>query len=198
MSATIAIPNSDLDFDNGTFDSAAFTSKALADWQSLAAVIDHSLLKQDATRKHVESLCAEAARYRFACIFVNPVWTATAASLLSAPAFPSAQPSASPSAHRWFPRCVMKPKRFFVSALASSAWSLPIGQMKSGQHHAVHHAIHSLAAVAHHHGAALKVNLETCLLSMQEKLRASEDRNSGRRRFHQHRHGFCLRRRNSS
>ncbi len=88
MSATIAIPNSDLDFDNGTFDSAAFTSKALADWQSLAAVIDHSLLKQDATRKHVESLCAEAARYRFACVFVNPVWTATAVSLLAGTGVP--------------------------------------------------------------------------------------------------------------
>ena len=88
MSATIAIPNSDLDFDNGTFDSAAFSSKALADWQSLAAVIDHSLLKQDATHKHVESLCAEAARYRFACVFVNPVWTATAVSLLAGTGVP--------------------------------------------------------------------------------------------------------------
>ena len=53
MTASIAVPNSDLDFDNGTFDSAAFTAKALADWQSLAAVIDHSLLKPDATRHQV-------------------------------------------------------------------------------------------------------------------------------------------------
>jgi deoxyribose-phosphate aldolase len=51
---------------------------------------------------------------------------------------------------------------------------LPIGPMKSGQHQAVHHAIHSVATVAHECGAALKVNLETCLLTMQEKLRASE------------------------
>jgi deoxyribose-phosphate aldolase len=51
---------------------------------------------------------------------------------------------------------------------------LPIGLMKSGNHDAVHHAIHAVATVAHHHGAVLKVNLETCVLTMQEKLRASE------------------------
>ena len=51
---------------------------------------------------------------------------------------------------------------------------IPIGQLKSGNHHAVHHAIHATATVAHHHGALLKVILETCLLTVEEKLRASE------------------------
>src|ERR1700677_221200 len=90
MSATIAIQNSDLDFDNGTFDSAAFTAKALTNWQSLAAVIDHSLVKAEATRQQVEALCAEAARYRFACVVVNPVWTSTAVRLLAGTGVPVA------------------------------------------------------------------------------------------------------------
>ena len=51
---------------------------------------------------------------------------------------------------------------------------LPIGQLKSGNHQAVEHAIRAVAKVAHDRGAVLKVNLETCLLTMQEKLRASE------------------------
>ncbi len=51
---------------------------------------------------------------------------------------------------------------------------LPIGQLKSGNHAAVDHAIRSTAAVAHHHGAILKVILETCLLTVEEKLRAAE------------------------
>jgi deoxyribose-phosphate aldolase len=38
----------------------------------------------------------------------------------------------------------------------------------------VHHAIHAAANVAHHHGALLKVILETCLLNVEEKLRAAE------------------------
>ena len=51
---------------------------------------------------------------------------------------------------------------------------LPIGQLKSGNHHAVHRTVHAAVTVAHHHGVLLKVNLETCLLTMEEKLRASE------------------------
>ena len=51
---------------------------------------------------------------------------------------------------------------------------IPIGQLKSGNHHAVEHTIHAAATVAHHHGALLKVILETCLLTVEEKLRAAE------------------------
>jgi deoxyribose-phosphate aldolase len=51
---------------------------------------------------------------------------------------------------------------------------LPIGQLKSGNHHAVHHAIDAAATVAHHQGALLKVILETAVLTVAEKLRAAE------------------------
>jgi hypothetical protein len=51
---------------------------------------------------------------------------------------------------------------------------IPIGQLKSGNHQAVHHAIHAAGTVAHHHGALLKVILETALLTVEEKLRGSE------------------------
>jgi len=41
----------DLDFDNGSFDSAGFAALALSNWQALAAVLDHTLLKPDATAR---------------------------------------------------------------------------------------------------------------------------------------------------
>jgi len=75
--------DADLDIDNGYFDAAGFAAQTLSDWQSLASVIDHTLLKPDATRTQVENLCDEAIRYRFACAMVNPVWVSTAASLLA-------------------------------------------------------------------------------------------------------------------
>jgi len=50
---------------------------------------------------------------------------------------------------------------------------LPIGQLKSGNYQGVEHTIQAAVSAAHQHGAVLKVNLETCLLTMQ-KLRASE------------------------
>ena len=51
---------------------------------------------------------------------------------------------------------------------------IPIGQLKSGNHHAVQHTIHAAATVAHHNGALLKVILETALLTVEEKLRGAE------------------------
>src|SRR6202790_982323 len=86
--AAISPMQEDLEFDHGTFDSAAFTSQTLASWQSLAGVIDHTLLKPDATSEQVENLCDEAIRYRFACAMVNPVWVPAAVSVLSGTGIP--------------------------------------------------------------------------------------------------------------
>ena len=50
--------------------------------QSVAGLIDHTLLKPDATSAEIEQLCKEAAEFRFATVCVNPVWVALAASRL--------------------------------------------------------------------------------------------------------------------
>jgi len=84
------------EFKDRSFDAAAFAAATLASWQTLAAVIDHTLLKPEATRELVVSLCNEAARYRFACVMVNPVWASTAVGALSGAA-------SRPAAARW--RC---------------------------------------------------------------------------------------------
>ena len=88
MSATFPVQDPDLDFDHGTFDAAAFTSSALENWQTLAQTMDHTLLKPEATREQIESLCDEAVRYRFACAMVNPVWVPTAVEILSGTGIP--------------------------------------------------------------------------------------------------------------
>jgi deoxyribose-phosphate aldolase len=48
----------------------------------LAGVIDHTLLRADATQPEIERLCAEARTHRFATVCVNPAWVATAAAAL--------------------------------------------------------------------------------------------------------------------
>ena len=50
----------------------------------LARLIDHTLLKPDATRTEIEKLCSEAARYGFASVCVNPCWVELCASMLAA------------------------------------------------------------------------------------------------------------------
>src|SRR4051812_22700378 len=49
---------------------------------SVAGMIDHTLLKPDASRGEIEKLCREAAEFHFATVCVNPGWVALAASLL--------------------------------------------------------------------------------------------------------------------
>jgi len=172
--AAISPMQEDLEFDHGTFDSAAFTSQTLSSWQNLAGIIDHTILKPEATLEQVENLCDEAIRYRFACAMVNPVWVPAAVSVLAGTGIPVGVVLGFPLG-----ACLVSSLRHEAAALTRLGareldMVLPIGQLKSGNHHAVQHAIHATASVAHHHGAILKVILETCLLTVQEKLRASE------------------------
>ncbi len=174
MALPTPIDRADLDFDNGSFDSAGFAAQTLASWRALASIIDHTLLKPDATRAQVESLCNEVARYRFACAMVNPVWTTTAVGILSGTGIPTGAVLGFP-----FGASLVSTLRQEAAALARLGareldMVIPIGVLKSGNHHAVHHTIHATATVAHHHGAIIKVILETALLTMEEKLRGTE------------------------
>jgi deoxyribose-phosphate aldolase len=174
MSAIIPIRESDLEFDNGTFDSAGFAATALSTWQALAAVIDHTLLKPDATRAQVEALCEQAAKYRFACAMINPIWVPTAVHALAGTGVPVGVVVGFPLGASLV--STLRQEAASVTRLGAREVDmvLPIGQLKSGNHQAVHHAIHAAANVTHYNGAILKVILETCLLTVEEKLRASE------------------------
>jgi deoxyribose-phosphate aldolase len=168
------IQESDLDFDYGTFDSAGFTADTLSSWQSLAAVIDHTLVKPCATRKQVETLCAEAVRYGFACVVVNPVWASIAVAALAGTGIPTGAVIGSPLGGSLVSTLRQETAALVRLGVRELDMVLPIGQLKSGNHAAVQHVIRSVVHVAHHHGAVLKVTLETALLTMEEKLRASE------------------------
>lgn len=174
MKVFTPIQESDLEFDYGTFDAPAFAAQTLANWQSLASIIDHTLLHPEATRAQVERLCEEAERYRFACAMVNPVWASTAVNALSGSGVQVGAVLGFP-----FGASLVSTLRHEAAALARLGvreldMAIPIGLLKSGNHHAVQHTIHAVAGVAHHHGTLLKVILETSLLSMEEKLRAAE------------------------
>lgn len=163
-----------LDFDHGTFDSAAFAAHVLADWRRLAGIIDHTLLAPDATQSRIARMCHEAARYRFACAMVNPVWVSTAVHALAGTGIPVGVAVGFPLGAG----LVSTLRQEAAAAVRLGARELdmviPIGLLKSGQHTTVERTIGTVAGVAHHHGAILKTILETCLLNTEEKLRAAE------------------------
>jgi deoxyribose-phosphate aldolase len=174
MTAPSPVQDVELEFDNGSFDSAAFAAAALANWQTLAAVIDHTLLKPDATRDQVEKLCDEAIRYRFACAMVNPVWVSTAVSVLSGTGVPVGVVVGFPLGASLASTLRQEAAAVIRLGAREVDMVIPIGLLKSGNHQAVQHAIRAVATVAHHQGALLKVILETALLNVEEKLRGSE------------------------
>jgi deoxyribose-phosphate aldolase len=174
MTTITPILEADLDFDNGRFDSAAFAAQTLSSWQSLAAVIDHTLLKPEANREQIENLCDEAIRYHFACAMINPIWVPTAVSMLSGTGIPVGVVIGFPLGASLVSTLRQEAAALIRLGARELDMVLPIGQLKSGDHQTVERTIHAVATVAHHQGALLKVILENCLLTVEEKLRAAE------------------------
>ena len=174
MSAITPIRDVDLDFDHGTFDSAAFAAQSFSSWQSLASVFDHSLLAADATREQIENLCGEAVRYRFASVVVNPIWAATAVNILAGTGIPAAVVIGFPLGASLVSTLRQESAALMRLGARELKMVIPIGLLKSGNHQALQHTIHAALNIARHHGAGLTVILETCLLNTAEKLRAAE------------------------
>src|ERR1700759_3740674 len=71
-----------------TDQTTSFYEEAISSPRALAATLDHTLLKPEATRAQVLQLCAEAAQFHFACAMVNPFWVSTAAAALAGTGVP--------------------------------------------------------------------------------------------------------------
>src|SRR5580658_8086441 len=159
------------------FDAAAFTAHTLSSPQNLAAVLDHTLLKPDATRTQVLQLCHEAAEHRFACAMVNPTWVSLATAALTGTGIPVGVVIGFPLGATLPASKCDETKRVLKLGAHDVDMVLNIGLLKSGtkeDYEAVKQDIRGVVELAHGSGAIVKVILETCLLTFEEKLRASE------------------------
>lgn len=143
-----------------------------ADWRQTASIIDHTLLKPEATREQVENLCHEAVQYGFACAFVHQIWAATAVTILSGSNVKVGVPVGFPQGANF-----TSAKRFeALESLKVGAHDidmvLNIGALKSGDKQRVEADIRGVAEVVHDFGGILKVILETSMLTLDEKLLA--------------------------
>jgi deoxyribose-phosphate aldolase len=158
----------------GTFDAAGFARNALATSANLAAVLDHTLLKPDATRDQVLALCHEAAEHRFACAMVNPTWVPFATSVLAGTGIPVGVVLGFPLGASLSTTKRDEAREMVKMGARELDMVLNIGMLKSGLYDQTESDIRSVTEVGRAAGAVVKVILETCLLSLPEKLRASE------------------------
>jgi deoxyribose-phosphate aldolase len=160
-----------------TYNSEDFAAQALASPKNLAAVLDHTLLRPDATRAQVIQLCKEAAEYQFACAMVNPTWVATAVHALAGTGVPVGVVIGFPLGATLSSSKRDEAVRVLKLGAHDVDMVLNIGLLKSGtpeDFEALRHDIRGVVELAHASGAIVKVILETCLLTFEEKIRAAE------------------------
>ena len=164
----------EIESDSGYFDVAGFASAALANASALAAVFDHTLLKPEATHDQVVKLCEEAATHRFACAMVNPAWVSLAHSVMAGSGVPVGVVIGFPLGASL--TTTKREEALAVIKLGAREVDMVmnLGLVKSRMRALVEQDIRGVAQVVHDAGAVLKVILETSLLSVEEKLCASE------------------------
>ena len=140
---------------------------------NVAALIDHTLLKADATRADIETLCREAAEFGFATVCVNPCWVALAARQLrgtksaacSVVGFPLG--ATTPDVKHY------ETRRAIFDGAAEIDMVINIGALKSGDLRLVERDIEAVTAPCREARVVSKVIIEASYLTDQEKVTAS-------------------------
>ncbi|HTC36964.1 MAG TPA: deoxyribose-phosphate aldolase [Bryobacteraceae bacterium] len=139
---------------------------------SIASLIDHTLLKADATRADILDLCRQARDYNFASVCVNAYWVPLAAAELAASPVKVCTVVGFPLGATSTAAKVAETE----VALANGAQEIDmvqnIGALRGGDHAAVQHDIQAVVEAAHRRGAIVKVILETALLDDDQKVAA--------------------------
>ena len=138
----------------------------------LASLIDHTLLKPDATREEVEQLCREAAQFCFASVCVNPNWVALCRELLRGSGVKVCTVIGFPLGAHLPDIKAYETKRAIEQGAEEVDMVINIGALKSRDYALVEQDIRGVVAAAG--GRALvKVILETALLTRDEKVMGS-------------------------
>jgi deoxyribose-phosphate aldolase len=138
----------------------------------VSGMIDHTLLKPDATRQEIEKLCREAAEFHFATVCVNPVWVSLAAARLrgtgvgvcSVVGFPLGASSADVKN--------FETRRAIYDGATEIDMVINVGALKSGDLRTVERDIEAVTDPCRQCGIVSKVIIEAALLTDEEKVTA--------------------------
>jgi deoxyribose-phosphate aldolase len=139
---------------------------------SIAAVIDHTILKPDATRADVVKVCREARQYGFASVCVNPYWVPLVRTELSGSPVRVCSVVGFPLGATSTEAKVAETAAAVHAGAQEIDMVINVGALRSGDHETVKLDIQQVARMAHSAGAILKVILETALLDDNQKATA--------------------------
>lgn len=140
--------------------------------REIAGMIDHTLLKPDATRSQIEALCAEAREHGFATVCVNPAWVRVCAELLAGSPTRVCTVAGFPLGATLPDVKAFETSRAIEDGAREVDMVMNVGALKSGDYRLVERDVAGVAEAARRGGALSKVIIEAALLSDDEKVKA--------------------------
>jgi len=140
--------------------------------KALAGMIDHTLLKPDATPDQIAQLCFEARKYGFATVCVNPAHVKLCAELLKNSSVKVCTVIGFPLGASATDVKVFETHKALDDGAAEIDMVINIGALKSNDYVLVANDIGSVVQAGHGRNALVKVILETSLLTQEEKVAA--------------------------
>lgn len=137
---------------------------------TIASLIDHTLLKPDATARDIEMLCFEAREYGFASVCINSVYVPLAVELLQPHNIPVCTVVGFPLGASLPQVKAYEAEEALKLGANEIDMVLHIGMLKHRDIVALHEDITDVAHICHEHDAICKVILETAMLTDAEKI----------------------------
>jgi deoxyribose-phosphate aldolase len=138
----------------------------------IARLIDHTLLKPDATRTQIVTLCDEARTHGFASVCVNPVWVPLCADLLRGCETKVCTVVGFPLGATLAEVKTVEAERCVAEGACEIDMVIDVGGLKSGDYPRVERDIAGVVQASHRGGAIVKVIIEAALLNDDEKVKA--------------------------
>jgi deoxyribose-phosphate aldolase len=140
----------------------------------IARLIDHTLLKPEASRDDIRKVCLEALKFGFASVCINPWYVSLAAELLRGSDVRVCTVVGFPLGATLPQVKVFEAEESIKLGAQEIDMVINIGALKSKQDDAVEADIRGVVEASHRGGAICKVILETALLTCEEKVRGSQ------------------------
>jgi deoxyribose-phosphate aldolase len=140
----------------------------------IARLIDHTLLKPDATAAKIVQLCAEAREHGFASVCVNPFWVPAAVQELTGSSVKTCTVVGFPLGANTTATKIIEAGKAVRSGAQEIDMVMNIGALLSGDLPTVLADIRGVAGETHGAEAIIKVILETCLLTDPQKITACQ------------------------
>lgn len=140
---------------------------------TIARIIDHTLLRPEATAADIRNVCQEAIKYNFASVCVNPYWVPLVASELAGSEVKVCTVVGFPLGANATAIKVGETENAIRAGAQEIDMVVNIGELRGGNYDAVKQDIQAVVNAAHQGGAMVKVILETALLDDNQKTVAS-------------------------